>query len=234
MKETGVLFTGEMVRAILENRKNQTRRPLKWKVRPQSTGINLSASSLTLGFYCNELVSSGYVLRSREGASGCWNDRTYPAHCPLGQPGDRLWVREAWTPGYQEGCWGTIFREGGEFVRGKRKHEKGPYFNAEEIGPHIRWRPSIHMPRWASRITLEITDIRVQRLQEISGLDAESEGVLLPKTMSRLDREADGQEGAAFRFCFKELWDSIYAKRGLGWSADPWVWVPTFKVVKLG
>jgi hypothetical protein len=127
-----------------------------------------------------------------------------------GVPGDRLWVREAWAGNIPPSGW--IFKADGEIP-----------------GVPIKWLSPMFMARTQSRITLEITEVRVQRVQEISGSDAEAEGVALPKTMSRLDREADGREGAAFRLCFSEIWDSINAKRGYSWGSNPWVWALTFR-----
>ena len=85
--------------------------------------------------------------------------------------------------------------------------------------PTVRWKPSLHMPRWASRITLEITDVRVERVQEITEKEAKAEGVL----------PCDGMTAV---YWFSEAWDSLYAKKGLGWNDNPWVWVITFRRVK--
>jgi hypothetical protein len=82
-----------------------------------------------------------------------------------------------------------------------------------------RWRPSIHMPRWASRITLTITDVRVERVQDISEADAKAEGVLM-----------DDPDAIFYSGMFAHLWNTIYHKRGLGWDANPWVWVIHFRV----
>jgi len=164
---------------------------------------------------------------------------------PYGHIGDRLWVRESWTSGYQDGGWGTIFREDGSFSLGPRQHERGPHFHAKEIGPHVRWRPSIHMPRWASRITLEITDVRVQRLQDITEEEAQAEGVspqivteqdiqdtMNGKSDSIIKRLAQilGPGEFTAKFKFGELWDSIYGEGA--WRSNPWVWVVSFKMVK--
>lgn len=127
--------------------------------------------------------------------------------CPYGQPGDRLWVRET-------------------FIADKG----GVIFRADEVAgrEHYSWQPSIHMPRWASRITLEITAVRVERLQEISEEDSKAEGA------NRYDPTAYftvGQMGRdnisdwEFRSGFAELWSSVYGT----WSANPWVWVVEFR-----
>jgi hypothetical protein len=192
-----------MVRAILGGRKTQTRRVLKPQPSPQTVRDH-----------------------------GAWPDSFAQVYGPYGVPGDRLWVRETWVSSYQNGCWGTAFRADMSFVQGKRAHPKGPHFHAKELGPHVRWRPSIFMPRWASRITLEITGVRVQRLQDISEEDAQAEG---SEWYGVADLRPDGElrEGpsVAYRAGFHDLWDSINEKRGFGWDANPWVWAITFKRV---
>lgn len=117
--------------------------------------------------------------------------------CPYGAPGDRLWVRETWALGAHASA--IVYRADGEFAPGAG-----------------RWRPSIHLSRKLARITLELTDVRVQRVQEISQFDAMQEGF-------------DGPDHKA-NFC--KLWDTINAKRGYQWASNPWVWALTFKVVK--
>lgn len=225
MKELPILFNAEMVRAILDkdHPKTQTRRIVKWF---GADGLNLNARSLS----ASNVAQEKWALMSM-GAS-CWEERAH-ANSPYGVPGDRLWVREAWTPGYQDGGWGTIFRADGSFALGARKHEKGPYYHAKEIGDGVRWKPSIHMPRWASRITLEITDVRVQRVQEISEEDAQAEGVQKngPSTWRNYFEEC-----ALFSpsHSFSSLWQSIYGKNKPwcewdAWDANQWVWAYTFK-----
>jgi hypothetical protein len=253
MKERPILFSAAMVRAILDGRKTQTRRVAKFV--PREAGLDLNFSGLEAGFYCTDVPSSGYVLRSRGGSSGCWNDRTYPLHCPYGKPGDRLWVRETWSPTEDiDGRKLITYRAGGTRLvgaDGKSIHH-GEHRCAALV---LHWRPSIHMPRWASRILLEVTEVRVQRLQEISNEDAAAEGVIsctVPESGCQCNRDA-----------FRCLWDSINAKRGpkhirrreargkptdrweakaaaavsrrsYAWAANPWVWAVTFKKVTEG
>jgi hypothetical protein len=197
-----------MVRALLEGRKTQTRRIVKWKVRPESSGVNLSASSFIAGFYHTGVASSGYVLWSM--AMGCWNDRTYPIHCPYGEVGDKLWVRET--------CW----------INGDQEENLVAYRADGEMPDHMKgekWKPSIFMPRWASRITLEITEVRVQRLQEISEEDCRVEGC---------NGGHDSIPGYGFsatpREHYHDLFESINGKGS--WDANSWVWAISFKVVK--
>lgn len=118
--------------------------------------------------------------------------------CPYGGPGDRLWVRETWC----------------EFIDDQGRAVACAADGwAECPAEDDRWRPSIFMPRWASRITLEITGVRVERIQDISEEDAQSEGVPIP-------------------ILFISLWDEINGNRGYGWESNPWVWVVEFKRVE--
>ena len=128
--------------------------------------------------------------------------------CPYGQPGDRLWVRETWAP-HADMPRSAIYRcdRGGDYQ--------------DNVTPNFRWRPSIFMPRWASRILLEITAVRVERLQDISNEDALAEGV-------------DLSGGLRMRTMpwalYRELWESINGDGS--WEANPWVWVIEFKVLE--
>ncbi|EFE7959023.1 hypothetical protein [Escherichia coli] len=202
MTERGMIFNGEMVRAILDGRKTQTRRVVKFK--PREPGLNLNFSGLKLGYYRTGDASSGYVLASR-GAMGCWNDKTYPVHCPYGQPGDRIWVRETFSAvtDHDEpaGCSALLYAADGN-------------------GPYGKWTPSIHMPRAASRITLEITDVRVERLNSISEEDAKAEGA--PTECCVI--------GDKHFLGFRSLWKAIYGDES--WQANPWVWVIEFKRIE--
>ena len=125
----------------------------------------------------------------------------HPAQYPYGQPGDLLWVRESFT-----------------------MYDDQPLYKTGKHDDMMKWKPSIHMPRWASRLTLKIKEIRVERLQDISNEDAVAEGIGTPLDM----RYAALDE-------FKPLWDSINAKRHHGkyaWDKNPWVWVIVFEVIK--
>lgn len=222
IKERPILFSEPMVRAILEGRKTQTRRIVKWKLRQK--GLNLGFSGLEAGFYHSDLVASCYVLRSR-GAGDCWNDRTWPVHCPYGQPGDRLWVRESFSFGISDnpadkGQVAFMFGEEGDGL-----HPDSPKDSAQWCRTWKR-KPSIFMPRWASRITLEVTAVRVERLQQISEADAKAEGVKpLPK-----DPE---WTGSLHRASFQFLWNDINGWRGIrSWDSNPWVWVIEFRRVQ--
>lgn len=187
-RKRGILFSGPMVRAILEGRKTQTRRIItpKW-----------------LG--CLD-------------PSDSFDRDTVEKRCPYGVPGDRLWVRETWAsirvfhdgdveavPAVQGQC-GIVFKA------------SDPQADYHQDDRGFVWRPSIFLPCWASRITLELTSVRVERLQEISNDDARAEG--MTSTVLRQGYDARAQ------FC--QLWDSINGKRA-PWESKPWVWVVGFR-----
>lgn len=212
MTERPILFSGPMVRAILDGRKTQTRRVIK----PQPPSIAPSK------------IECDHIGCGEGGGFGFFDDdRDYV--CPYGQPGDRLWVREKW------GLWHPIEKcclptfEYEDYDKETHQAKLDPTYSlryASDGAECERWRPSIHMPRWASRITLEITGIRVERVQEISEADAMAEGV---------DREP-GTYSAEFKLhgyvsAFATLWDLINAKRGYGIDSNPWVWVVEFRRV---
>jgi hypothetical protein len=152
---------------------------------------------------------------------GTTNKHTPP--CPYGQPGDRLWVRETWAWDVQAQA--SLRDEDGPFA-----YAADPFAVQRRLCP--RWRPSIHMPRWASRITLEITGVRVERLQDISEQDAMAEGIRpfgdgwghhVHDGLHYMHRAADS---------FASLWESI---NGAGsWDTNPWVWVVEFKRIEQG
>jgi hypothetical protein len=133
-----------------------------------------------------------------------------------GQPGDHLWVRETWAV---SGNWDGVKisdlpHHGIDIVyRASEKYPNGGYY---------KWKPSIFMPRWASRITLKVMDVRVERVQDISETDAKAEGV----DENSLDVWMSGDDTPVGMF--GALWDSINEKRGFGWDVNPWVWVVTF------
>jgi hypothetical protein len=207
MKERPILFSGPMVRAILEGRKTQTRRIVK----PQPTKDYVTLMPLS-----GELVGV-----TKHG--GPIDNRGW-LHCPYGKPGDRLWVRETWGKVHYEGVdeSPTIFYRADE-----RDQER------DEL---TRWRPSIHMPRWASRINLEVVSVRVERLQDISEEDAMSEGIESWEERGVDDAQdyyrdyVTGGHVYNAKDSFRSLWQSI---NGPGsWEANPWVWVVEFKRIE--
>lgn len=206
-----------MVHAILDGRKVQTRRIVK----PQPTDVTFGVDTSLLSFDEN--------LRCLTGGKSCIVALcNMPLYCPYGLAGDRLWVRESFislngssmkcTPSkasyvcYQDGS--QKFKASGEYFpwnlpTAPKWKEQGHKF-----------RPSIHMPRWASRITLEIVSVRAERLQDISRGDAMAEGCPFPNM-------ADGDDPRGW---FAELWGQINGKEF--WDANPWVWALSFKRVE--
>lgn len=228
--EYPILFAPDMLRLVRAGRKTQTRRVVKWK--PREQGLNLSFSGLELGHYFTDHPESGSVLRSRDG-NGCWNDRTFPARCPYGQVGDRLWVRESIycdLSGY----------ESGPFPKEPTDHlKKWVYYRVDgtcceqipecacaEVGKP-RWRSPIHMPRWAARTFLEITEIRCQRLKDISYEDALAEGFDPVQSSDPVFSEV----GTVLNFL--DRWDQLNAGRKglLAVKHNPVVWAITFHLL---
>jgi len=190
MKEKPILFSGPMVRAILDWRKTQTRRRLK----PQP-GTRHDGTPIHFG-------DEGTFLK-----------------CPYGQTGDRLWVKETFR-------FDGIDHRFGMAERRKDELSFRADMEADRSVNDCPWRPSIFMPRWASRITLEITGVRVERLQEISEEDAKAEGCVQafwPYERLQLGKARNYKAG------YRKLWESI---NGPGsWDANPWVWVIEFRRV---
>ncbi|WP_130958659.1 hypothetical protein [Klebsiella pneumoniae] len=204
MKERGMIFNGEMVRAILDGRKTQTRRIMKPQPEPCPRGGHWWPS--------NVFKTMLHVEEEMQNGKGGWGGLVGDA-CPFGDVGDRIWVRETWAEAGASAPDLKLYRAN------YPEHVPSIYENvppAEEI----RWTPSIHMPRWASRILLEITGVRVERLRSMSQDDARAEGVIA----------ASGPMEAGL--AFRELWDSIYGEES--WKANPWVWVIEFKRVEGG
>ena len=228
IRERPILFSGPMVRAILDGRKTQTRRvvqPQPWE----------DVGTLRVGVYHPEIVVRGEYEPGPE-EFGAWSeDGEFAVRCRYGAPGDRLWVREAHAlESYER----IVYRadRAAQYVQdfpfggmGRFGHM---FWLSSDYEPD-RWRPSIHMPRWASRLTLEITDVRVERVQEISESDAEAEGLTKRGHWWDVgsDWKGDGLDTTASG-AFRMRWDALNAKRGYGWDANPWVWCLAFKVVQ--
>ncbi|MGP3095394.1 hypothetical protein ACTVPL_02880 [Serratia marcescens] len=243
MKERPVIFNGEMVRAILDGRKTQTRRVMK--VQPESSKTRAG----DFWFSSKKLESMVHVSDFMPGNSPIADCHLFfQEHCcPFGQVGDRLWVREAYQgPLFNFDQMETYLEDTSKFERPefceyRADGGKTPEYYDADDNLRYGWKPSIHMPRWASRITLEITAVRVERLNDISESDAKAEGVraiennfgngpaycdyLLPN----LDDAAEWYNRASDSF--KSLWKSIYGAEN--WSANPWVWVIEFKHVEV-
>ena len=217
IKEHPILFNAESVRAILEGRKSQTRRVMRsqpvlengvWRWKPRK-GWDVSVAHIN------------------------------PSMSPYGTFGDHLWVKETWRQGGGGGsldgsgeyalikyrasattCWGRD-----EDVTTYAQEKKYPPDGVDHSKSGLKWRSSRYMPRWASRITLEVLDVRVARVQDISEEDAVAEGVV------KAHLDDFGQTWATYRRGFQVLWDSINQKRGFDWLQNPWVWVVEFKLL---
>jgi hypothetical protein len=221
-KERPILMSAPMVRALLAGTKTQTRRVAKFD--PLQPGLNMAFTGLEP--HC---FGAGWALVSR-GEGGCWNERTHPLFCPYGQPGDRLWVREAWMPDPPaDGTWAYTAWAGCRESRlsdipERFRHPAFCNYSASWLHGRVRWTPSIHMPRWASRILLVVTAVRVERLQDISDDDARQEGVA---EWAAGALSPEGQETVCRQEGYRMLWESI---NGAGsWDANPWVWVVEFR-----
>lgn len=217
VKESPILFSAAMVRALLADKKTQTRRVVK----PQPIAP-LSCDLLT-----------GEWVYSLHDDDASWR-------CPYGQPGDRLWVRETWCqPCYSgSGFNHPSYKYDALYAAddGRERHTLSG--NWTQNNRDFKWRPSIHMPRLFSRITLEIVSVRVERLQDISEADALAEGAFLGRCPCMPRRADRTPMDMAFRQIgchihgheFFHLWDSINGKRpGCAFADNPWVWVVEFK-----
>ncbi|MEP6457302.1 morphogenetic protein [Citrobacter freundii] len=215
MKERGMIFNGEMVLARLDGRKTQTRRPVKLPHTDRDAMCELSGNELA-----GELSAGNY------------------RNSPHGKPGDRIWVRETFQgPLFDFDLMDSYCKdptpfERPEFCVYKADGAPAPEFYDADDELHCRWRPSIHMPRWASRILLEITDVRVERLNAISQEDAQAEGMELTGWRPTYSDPDSGGEVMTPYDNFAELWSSIYGDES--WKANGWVWVISFKRVEGG
>lgn len=222
MKERGMIFNGEMVRALLDGRKTQTRRIMA----PQP------ADDIERCIFPNpEAIGWKSSLRHKHGST--------TAHfCHYGKPGDRIWVRETFQgPLFDYDLMDSYCKdptpfEKPEFCVYKADGVPAPEFYDANDELHCCWRPSIHMPRWASRILLEITDVRVERLNAISQEDAQAEGMELTGWRPTYSDPDSGGEVWTPYDNFAQLWESIYGEES--WKANSWVWVISFERIEGG
>lgn len=234
VRERGIPMTAESVRAILDGRKTQTRRVVtpqpsnartehdphgwRWKWQPPKRGVHM--------------VEWGTDTR----AWGRMLD-----YSPYGRPGDRLWVRETWRPMRAAWLWDLDVRYAADGA--ERTIRDGEFDEKDWTMPKAAERGNVSllfMPRWASRITLELTGVRVERVQEISEADAIAEGIERSDNLGLRSWPYLGAphpvKGTPKVFAtavqaYRSLWDALNAKRGFGWDANPWVWVLDFQRV---
>ncbi|MDZ7658058.1 hypothetical protein [Fodinibius sp.] len=248
--EKPILFSTEMVQAILDGRKTVTRRVIKADEK----------GHVCRGGTCIELHEEyGLVWRPYGGSPL----REYPdpeEYCPYGYPGQELWVRESWRPiawDCDRAYWKIQYKTGDEVVfhdqlyppenpkdqdlhlrlHDELKEKGAPELDREEGGwstetikEHLAWKPSIHMPRGASRIQLKVEDIRVERVQDITEGDIEKEGADIHWRRNLSYVNVDSHVKPSPTKWFRELWDQINADRGYPWESNPWVWVVEFSI----
>ncbi|UNA31671.1 morphogenetic protein [Klebsiella variicola subsp. variicola] len=199
ISERGMIFNAEMVRALLDGRKTQTRRPVKFPVHDKNLGCELAGNELA-----GELSAGNYL------------------NSAFGKPGDCIWVREAFRVHSRATDVATLVYKASERNSWTEQTHRVPVAVCNKPATPEKWTPSLHMPRWASRILLEITGVRVERLKSISDRDALREGC----------STADMKSGDCVADVFARLWASIYGSDS--WNANPWVWVIEFKRVEGG
>ncbi len=239
MKQIPILFSTEMVQAIIEGRKTQTRRVVRdckqfkdWDVKPSECyGVMVADDGS-----CATFLAAG---------DQGWTDIV---ECPYGKVGDVLWVRETWQWTDAKTTWddqkpstATVLFKASNDIRPSGvsiydypctntfvvSHEVAEdvehLIDSEEERGIDRWRPSIHMPKAAARIWLQVTGVRVERLQDISEGDAKAEGVWMPDRLKPLNIPD------YYKTAFKVLWKGINGADS--WAANPWVWVIEFKIL---
>lgn len=241
MKQRPIPFFDPSVNAIRAGRKFQTRRIVKSKSKllPPAEAINFHQVGKWFHF------ENTAETATEHDPNGKPYLKTWTFTCPYGEPSDRLWVRETWrvSPSACEGwsmdasepCTGWI-----DYKAGGCAQKTAPNFDVLERAVFgkgevdwdflpDRWKPSIFMPRWASRILLEITKVRVERLNDISEQDAIAEGCI---STAVVNEAGDDYTGLYAHEHFYELWDSIHGDGA--WLENPWVWVIEFRVLQGG
>lgn len=229
MKSRPILFRGDMVRAILAGQKTQTRREVKLP-------FEVPKGDWYPDLYRGKKPHTQWTFWERVNGKDTGKSCLPQFTCPYGTAGDELWVRETWNALYpqlypQEGDMPWYFHELGAegarraIARGAQPtaiHRANPddpnLPTKDDIEAGFRWQPNIFMPRWACRLLLTITDVRVERIQSISEADARAEGI---------SDEQIHEHGSA-RAAFAALWDSIHGDTDHEWGKNPYVWVVEF------
>lgn len=223
VKERPILFSAPMVRAILDGRKTVTRRPVKGcQIPVEDASVAAGERHRWMAIAQRDPRYGFDVFGATE--AECAKELEEFAPCPYGRPGDRLWVRETWAADAQVNAIDPRDLSQGEPI----------FYPADgavrKTGCSMitqgRVRPSIHMPRWACRILLEITDVRVERLQDISRADIRAEGMQCPPELASDDVSPN------YRDWYPAAWRQLWESTGGDWAANPWVWVVEFKRVQ--
>lgn len=207
MKGRPILFSGPMVRALLAGTKTVTRRVVK--PQPRVVDVAPRFAPNTWGFYGDAPPIGSKSAKQLGG----WPENGRVVRCPYGDPGERLWVRETWfSDALRSSDDGNVIPDREECVYYRADADRALAEDMEGC-----WRPSIHMPRWASRITLEITGVRVERLQEITEEEVVREGI--PRSTNIFEQTTSE--------AFEQLWREINGDES--WEANPWVWAVSFR-----
>ncbi|WDQ09595.1 hypothetical protein [Klebsiella grimontii] len=208
MIERGMIFNAEMVRALLDDRKTQTRRPVRFPVLDKNLGCELAGNELA-----GELSAGNYL------------------NSAFGKPGDRIWVRETFRVHSRATDVATLVYKASVRNSWTEQTHRVPVSVCNKPATPEKWTPSLHMPRWASRMLLEIIDVRVERLNAISERDAQTEGVgKLRGGFWQHYQPGWTQHQLSARGSFVTLWKSIYGEES--WNSNPWVWVIEFKRIE--
>lgn len=212
MKEKPILLNADMVRAVLDGRKTQTRRIIAPSMRTADVQFELH----------QQADGSWTPMHTFNEGSFDKTGSERPIKCPFGAVGDRLWVRETFRVHSRATDVATLVYKASEQQSWTQQTHRVPIENCNKPAVVDKWTPSIHMPRWASRITLEITGVRVERLASISNEDAGKEGY--PADPAPYGGQMDQW------LWFRQLWDGIYPEQSF--KVNPWVWVIEFKRVE--
>lgn len=229
MRERPILFSAPMVRAILAGTKTQTRRVIANRSRAFSNTIMVDEGD-------------GWWPHASDDCEShiCYDGNERPIACPYGRAGDQRWVREtsrcialSELPPKNLGRIDIEYKAGGSRSIDYALHERPRWYPSRDSNADgsPRWQPAIHMPRWASRITLKVTGVRVERLQAISEADAMAEGIYKPlgSQFWHADPSANILPGNTPQWAYRNLWESIHGHGS--WGANPFVWCITFRRV---
>ena len=241
VKEKPIIFSGPMIRAILQGTKTQSRRVIK----PQPDTSHWKPGYLKKAKEWRPMVQLGPVHHGYDPKIWCLHNVGDSASsvpftgrkCPYGVPRDRLWVRESYhLKSIGDDFIELIYAANGsgkshyiDDPRNEDTEKAMEILSRDNERDFLGYHPSIHMPRWASRITLEVVSVRVERIQDISNTDIVAEGITPADTKAVADPWDDFY--CRYQMSFIELWDTINKKRGYGWEKNPHVWVVEFKLL---